>query len=154
MQTTAHLQITKLILLLDNQEDLSSIHLSHLKEVQRVEKEVKINGVGGHQFTVHDMGSLDNCFRVYASQDMQVNVLSLAEVEDKYPVTYVQQESFTVHLPDRDIVFRRKGKLYIADWSQHKAVYNSTSSISVYTPAEEARAKQAYELLRTCGYPS
>jgi hypothetical protein len=94
---------------------MSVMHLSLLKEVQQAEREVRIHGAGGLQLTVSQKGYLEDIFTVYASEDTTVNILSLAEVEDKYAVMYVPQESFTVHLPDRDIVFVHQGKLCIAD---------------------------------------
>jgi hypothetical protein len=45
-------------------------------------------------------------------------VLSFADVEVMYDITYRPQESFTVCLPERDIVFYRRNKLYVADFSQ------------------------------------
>ena len=47
--------------------------------------------------------------------------------------------------------------MYIADWEQYRTAFatsTSTSSTAVYTKAEETRAKQAYELLHTSGFPS
>jgi hypothetical protein len=63
---------------------------------------------------------------------------------------YVQGQSFTVHLPERDIVFHRKDKLYVADFAQFSQAYASR----VCTRAEEERARQAHELLKVSVYPS
>jgi hypothetical protein len=53
-----------------------------------------------------------------------VNILSFAEVEEKYPITYEPYEGFTVHLPERDILFRRVGKLHVADfWGGQASTY-------------------------------
>jgi hypothetical protein len=60
-----------------------------------------------------------------------------------YNITYRPQESFTVHLPERDIVFHWRDKLYVADFSQP----------IVAVKAEEARAQAVYEIIRNCGYP-
>ncbi len=136
--------------LLDNQADFSVMHPSLLGEIGPAEETIRINGVGGHQFRVEREGYLDEFFKVYASEDTHANVLSFSEVEDMYQITYVPRESFTVHLPDRDIEFVRKGKMYVADWEDVRSVFATT----VYTKAEELRAKRAYELLRTSGYPS
>jgi hypothetical protein len=89
--------------LLDNQADVRVIHQTLLREVEPAEEDVRINGVGGHQFTVEDTGYLDDFFRIYANTETHANVLSFAEVEDHFPITYVPRESFTVHLQDRDI---------------------------------------------------
>ncbi len=137
--------------LLDNQADVSIIHPSLLREIEPAESSVNISGVGGLQFTVDEEGYLDDFFRVYTSEDTHANVLSFSEVEDKYRITYVPQEAFIVHLPDRDIRFECRGKMYVADWTKSTSAYVTTG---VYTKAEELRAKRAYELLRTSGYPS
>ncbi len=135
--------------LLDNH--VSIIHPSLLREIEPAESSVNINGVGGLQFTVDKEGYLDNFFRVYTSEDTHTNVLSFSEVEDKYRIMYVPQEAFIVHLPDRDVRFERRGKMYVADWTKSMSTY---VTMGVYTEAEELRAKRAYELLRTSGYPS
>ena len=106
--------------------------------------------MAGHQFSVNQTGFLDPLFRVYASEKTQANILSLSEVEDRYLVTYVPQECFIIHLPQGDIEFHRKDGMYIADWDQYRNIF----STSVCTKAEETRAKQAYEFLRTSGFPS
>jgi hypothetical protein len=111
---------------------------------------VKVNGVGGLQLTVDHMGYLDEFFRVYASNETKANVLSFAEVEELYDIMYVPREAFIIHLPEQDLDFQRKGKLYVADVTKQKPVYLT----QVYTKAEEERAKRAYELVRNSGYPS
>ena len=54
-----------------------------------------------------------------------------------------------VHLTQGGIVFERKNGMYVVDWDQYRHVYTT-----VHTKAEEERAKQVYELLRTSGFPS
>jgi hypothetical protein len=126
------------------------MHPRLLRLVKPIDEEVKINGVGSLQLKIREAGYLKDFFTVYASTETRANVLSFAEVEDLYSITYVPQTSFTIHLPNRDIEFVRKGKLYVADFAQHYQVHATT----VATKAEEARAKRAYELLRNCGFPS
>ncbi|MFN9981496.1 MAG: hypothetical protein ACK53Y_16345, partial [bacterium] len=55
---------------------------------------------------------------------------SFADVEDKYEITYVRGQKFTVHMPEEDVVFERKAKLYVADWCVETAV-NATKGISL-----------------------
>jgi hypothetical protein len=50
---------------------------------------VTVKGVGGKQLVVSHTGYLDEFFRVHASEEAKPNMLSLAEVEDMYAVTYV-----------------------------------------------------------------
>ncbi len=136
--------------LLDNQADISIIKPSLLCALVLAEKTVTVNGVGGLQLKVDCTGYLDDFFRVYASDETKANVLSFAEVEELYDITYVPREAFIVHLPEQDLEFRRKGKLYVADFAEQKPVYVT----QVYTKAEEERAKRAYELVQNSGYPS
>jgi len=66
---------------------------------------------------VRETGCLDPFILVYASMQTKVNILSFAQVEDQYPITYTPQEAFTVHLPKGDIVFKRHdGIHYAAEW--------------------------------------
>jgi hypothetical protein len=118
---------------LDNAADVSVVHPSLLRNIVEAEREVKINGVGGHQFTVRKTGFLDPFFPVYASEHTKANILSFAQVEDKYPITFKQQDSFTVHLPHVDVVFKRREGMYVADWTDYKQVFNT----QVCTKAEE-----------------
>lgn len=76
-------------------------------------------------------------------------MLSFADIEDVYPITYRLQESFTVHLPDRDITFYHRNKLYMADFE-----LPVVATTRAYTKAEEVGAKEAYDLICNCGYPS
>jgi len=54
---------------LDNQANVSIVHSDLLRDIQDADEVVKINGVGGHQFSVSRTGYLDPLFRVYASDD-------------------------------------------------------------------------------------
>ncbi len=47
---------------------------------------------------------------------MKVNVLSFAAVEDLYDIMYLRGEAFVVHMPGKDLVFKRRDKLYMAEW--------------------------------------
>jgi hypothetical protein len=75
---------------------------------------------------------------------------SLESIQALIQRPYQPQESFTVHLPDRDIIFSRRDKLYVADFDVERTV----AVTRAHTKAEEARAKLAYEIIRNCGYPS
>ena len=74
--------------LIDNQANICIVHPSLLRDVKPAEQSVKINGVGGHQFSVSETRYLDPLFHVYAKEDTRANILSLSEVEDQYLVTY------------------------------------------------------------------
>jgi hypothetical protein len=89
---------------------------------------------------------------VYASADTEANVLSFTGEEGTYDVIYEKANSFTVHLPDKDLVFHRRKKLYVADFIsllQDKHLYLTKT----YAKGEEARARVAYDLVCHSGYP-
>ena len=136
--------------LLDNQANISVMKPGMLCHIEPAKEEVNICGVGGLQLRVKETGYLNEFFRVYASEDTKANVLSFADVEDLYDVTYVRGESFVVHLPSRDLEFVRRGKLYVADFAKEGLVH----ATRVVTKGEEARAKKAYELVKNLGFPS
>jgi hypothetical protein len=46
------------------------------------------------------VGHLDGFFEVYASEHTKANVLSFADVEDLYDITYKRGDSFVVHMSD------------------------------------------------------
>jgi hypothetical protein len=96
--------------LLDNGADVSVFHPNLLRDVQRSTVKVRVNGLGGKQLELTDEGYLPEFFAVYASEHTAVNILSLADVEALYPITYTPCTSFTVHLPERNIVFTKRGK--------------------------------------------
>jgi hypothetical protein len=103
---------------------------------------------------VEHVGNLEGFFEVYASDEAKANVLSFAAVEDMYEVTYSRGEGFTVHMPERDIVFRRKDNLYVVDWAEVGSVHATMQeNESLYSAEQVRRAKPAHEFVRNCGYP-
>jgi len=80
-----------------------------------------------------------------------VNVLCFADVEDLYEITYQQGTSFMVHLPERDIVFKKRNKLFVADFVEYCGNVLVTKA---YTKGEIHRAMLAQDVLKMSGYPS
>ncbi len=104
---------------------------------------------------VEHVGDLEGFFEVCASDEVRANILSFAAVEDMYNVTYSRGEGFTVHIPERDIVFRRRDNLYIVDWAEVGSVHATVQeNESLYSAKQVRRAKLAHEFVRNCGYPS
>jgi hypothetical protein len=56
-----------------------------------------------------------------------------------------------VHLPEKDILFRKRGKMHIADFAESGANVMATQA---HMKAEIERARRVQELVRNCGYPS
>ena len=85
-------------------------------------------------------------------------ILSFAEIEDKYKISYLPREGFVVNLDDRDICFQRCGKLFVADWYDVMAasrVYAMAQETeAAYMKKEVSKAKTANELIKMSGYPS
>jgi hypothetical protein len=111
--------------------------------------------VGGPQLIVDEEGVLDGFFPVYASEKTKANVLSFAEVEDLYDIMYICKRAFVVYMGDRDLVFKRRQKLYVADWGTMGIVAATIQeNEQLYTKEEVSRAKLAYEFIPNSGYPS
>jgi hypothetical protein len=97
-----------------------------------------------------------------------VYLISMVDVEDMYRVTYVQGESITVHMDERDFVFSRREKMYVANFSDWlvddqdrvEQLYTGLSLLTVkdkedlYTRKEVPRALEAGKFLKARGYPS
>jgi hypothetical protein len=92
----------------------------------------------------------------------------MADVEDLYPVTYIQGESIIAHMEDRDVIFERRDKMYIAnflDWvvddkDRVQELYSGLGLMTVakrkrmYTRKEVRKALEAGEFLQALGYPT
>jgi len=97
------------------------------------------------------VGYLEDFFEVYTSTETRVNILSFAEVEEKYPITYKPFKGFTVHLPEHEILlFCKIGKMHVANFGVDREVHMSQA----YTKGEALRAMKVRELQRIGGYPS
>jgi hypothetical protein len=141
--------------LLDTAADISVIHPMLLEDVQEAERKIRVKGVGGTQLIVKDTGKLDGFFKVYASTETKANVLSFAAVEAIYDITYVCGEAFVVHMPDRDLVFKKGNNLYVAEWYAEGTVESTVQENEVlYSKEQVCRAKEAHEFLKNSGYPS
>jgi hypothetical protein len=141
--------------LLDNQANISILHPMLLSNVKKANKKIRVKGVGGTQLIVDLVGHLDGFFEVYASEHTKANVLSFADVEDLYDITYTRGDSFVVHmLDDKHVEFKHRDKLYVADWVEGRTYSTVQENESVHTKEEVRRAKQAYELVKNSGYPS
>jgi hypothetical protein len=71
-----------------------------------------------------------------------------------YEISFDPVVGFTVHMPDRDLVFKQRGKLFVADFIEEGVVGATVLSTQAFTKAEVERAKRAYEFVENAGYPS
>jgi hypothetical protein len=114
------------------------------------------------------VGYLEGFFECQACDSCPTNIISMARVEDMYPLTYNQGDSITVHLDDRDLVFKRKEGMYVADFSdwivndveraaevrKDLCLHTVEDREALYSRKEVRRALEAGEYLRALGYPS
>jgi hypothetical protein len=89
---------------------------------------------------------------VYASVDTRANIISFADLEDIYEITYKKGKSFTVHHPDRDLLYHGKKSLYVADFS-NLLQDRKSFLVKMHTKVKEACARVAYELVHCSRYP-
>ena len=144
--------------LLDYAAEISVVHPKLLRNIER--SKCSVSGLSGVGMNLPYQGYLEGFFTCASATNIAASVLCMADVEDMYPVTRVQGERFTVHLPSGDLHFMRTGKLYIADmrqWAQkdfYVLVTTTTDTEKQYTKVEVARARAARELVENAGFPS
>ncbi len=141
--------------LLDTAADISVIHPMLLRDIHPADKKIRVKGVGGMQLIIDQKGTLDRFFPVYASESTKANVLSFGAVEEAFDITYLRREAFVVHTAEKDILFRRRDKLYVAEWYAEGIVETTVQENEIlYSKEEIRRAKLAHEFIKNSGYPS
>ena len=60
---------------------------------------------------------LNGFFECIADKNVRISILCQDDVEMLYDLTYDQGYSITVHMNGRDLIFYKKNKLYVADFS-------------------------------------
>jgi hypothetical protein len=114
------------------------------------------------------VGYLEGFFDCQVCDSCPTNIISMSRVEDMYPITYVQGESIVVHLDDRDVVFKHRDGMYVADFSdwliddeervaqvsKDLCLFTVEERESLYSRKQVRRALEAGEYLRALGYPS
>jgi hypothetical protein len=85
---------------------------------------------------------------VYTSTETRVNILSFLDLVEIYPILYEPFVGFTVHTPEGDRLFMKKGKMHIADFAEYQGNVLATQA---YTKAEIARAHAVQELVHNAG---
>ena len=144
--------------LLDNQATISVIHPNLLQNVRDSGNRTVVAGITGDGMRVSKEGELRGFgLTCHSSEDCRTNILCFADVEDKFSITYMPNECFVVHLPDRDVKFVRKDKLYVADmkeWTTEKICTTTARERERhYTSKEVHEARKAYKFVENAGYP-
>ena len=134
---------------IDSCSDVSIVHPRFLSNLRK--EDSYFFGIGGSRTEVDQVGDLEFFFPCIACKECQGSILSMDAVEKKYRITYNQNESIIVHLDHEDLVFKKRGKFYIANFSRW--ITNGAANATI-TSKELRLAQQAGELVRVAGYPS
>lgn len=62
------------------------------------------------------MGLHEGFCECQVCDDCLTNIISQSNVEDLYPIMYIQGETITVHMEHRDIVFTKSDRMLVADF--------------------------------------
>ena len=150
-------------IVLDNGSQVNIVHPRFLTNFKR--SQGKFSGLQGAPLSTEMCGLLPGFFYCLVSDSTRVSVLSQADVEDTHPVSYDPGVSYTVHMGDRDVVFQRRDKLYVGDFSDWvRAEYRddplALSAMTVaerehlYTRRERRKAIETRDFIKNAGYPS
>ena len=144
--------------MLDNCSEVSVLHPRFLTDIKTCSG--NIVGLGGQHKPIGQSGYLKGFFECMACEDCEGNILSQAQIEDKFKITYTQGVKYVVHLPDRELVFWRRGRVYVADMSDWVTKTSNSVKATVaeneglYNKKEVDKAKEAKEFIKNAGYPS
>jgi hypothetical protein len=150
--------------LLDNQANTLIMHPRLLRDIRRTEHPAKVGGVSGHTVNIDLIGYLEGFFDTLAHHDVAASILCMADVEDKYDVTYDAGVSITVHMDSRDLIFHRRNKMYVGDmrdWETYPQSPNRSAMVTTTMQNEDALTKRemkgvqaARDVIRAAGYPT
>ncbi len=109
------------------------------------------------------VGHLEGFCDTLAYHEGAANILCMADVEDRYDITYDPCRSYTVHMEYQDLVFYRRDKMYVADMSAWET-YPSTPRVMAMvttvadneaklTTRELKRVEAARQFIKAAGYP-
>lgn len=101
--------------ILDTGAELSIMTSKLLIDVRPLAKSVGITGLTDAEIVVDKTGTLPCFFDVFTSDDVEVNILSMHDVESALDVYYMPNKGFVVVTSCGDIFFKKEGRLYVAD---------------------------------------
>ena len=148
---------------MDNGSQVSIVHPRFLTNLQKCKG--KFSGLVGDAAETVMKGTLPGFFDCLCSDSARISILSQADVEDNFDVQYIPGISYTVRVGNEDIVFERRNKLYVADFSDwvrdnYKESKDMLAGMTVserehmYTRKERRKAIEAGEFIKNAGFPS
>ncbi|MEN9849167.1 MAG: hypothetical protein RL368_1907, partial [Pseudomonadota bacterium] len=157
-------------LLLDSQSSIDLMcNSKFVVNIREAETPIILNTNAG-TMEVNQTADLPGYGQVYFSSDAITNVLSLARMSEKFPVTFNSKEenALKVHTPDRIVKFvRNENNLYakkltcLNEPDSEDEINDETCLVetvkkneSFYTTRQIARAKEAKNFIHSLGYPS
>ena len=135
---------------IDNCSDVSIVHSRFLHDIKPAD--CGWTAIGGPKSTAGKVGYLKGFFEVICCDTCVGSILSQSAIENLYRITYVQGETYTVYMSQRDLVFYKRGNLYYADFSDW--IVGEEVNYATLTRKETRLADRAGELVRVAGYPS
>jgi hypothetical protein len=150
-------------LLLDNQANISIVRPELACNIKEGDHVVPVFGIAAEAVFVSTMGSLAGITEVYVSGDVKASIISFAEMEDKFPISY-RHGTFTVTTPIGELHFlRTTDNLYAATPETIKLLTSATNDIRTamvtskdanleYTAAEIKAASLAQEAMAAMGF--
>ena len=79
----------------------------------------EIIGVGGLSISLNKEGDLEGFFPCMVSNQIPYNIISQDDIEKLYPISWIPGNRYVVHMDGGfDLVFKKSGKLYIADMKE------------------------------------
>lgn len=148
--------------LLDNQASMSVFHQKELmKNIRPTAESVTFHGISGSCST-NLIGEVQHFGTVRYMPTAVANILSLAEIEDRFDVQYIKGEAFVVHINQNlSYRFERKNNgLFVCDMSACSstnhivAMQTVAHNESMFTKREVDAARRAKRFIQELGYPS
>ena len=150
--------LKKTDVLLDNQATKGIFNNQELlTNLRKASITSSFTGIGG-RLESNWIGDVEDLGTVSYAPTAIANILSFAEIEEKYEIEYIPQEGFLVKTDSKYYMFSKKGNLYVCDFSSQNSQMAMVQTVeeneSLYTKRQVEDAKIARDLKKQLGYAS